>query len=78
MPWMDLPILCKEFQHAGCGGHNSISVTMAVHGRRKSLLHQQVVAYPAVMNIVFFMDSSVVPISCGNSSDCSEIDALLM
>jgi hypothetical protein len=35
MPWMDVPILSKEFQHAGCGDHNSISVAMAVHGRKK-------------------------------------------
>uniref|UniRef100_A0A0A9H9S3 Uncharacterized protein n=1 Tax=Arundo donax TaxID=35708 RepID=A0A0A9H9S3_ARUDO len=41
MPWMDIPILCKEFQHAGCGGHYSCSLTMAVHGRQKVLLHLQ-------------------------------------
>uniref|UniRef100_A0A0A9HH27 Uncharacterized protein n=1 Tax=Arundo donax TaxID=35708 RepID=A0A0A9HH27_ARUDO len=33
MPWMDIPVLCKEFPHAGCVSHYGISLTMAVRGR---------------------------------------------
>ena len=34
MPWMDIPILCTEFQHAGCEGHYSISLAMAIHRKQ--------------------------------------------
>uniref|UniRef100_A0A0A9EVJ9 Uncharacterized protein n=1 Tax=Arundo donax TaxID=35708 RepID=A0A0A9EVJ9_ARUDO len=53
MPWMDIPILCKEFQHEGCGGHYSCSLTMAVHGRQKFCFtcRQQ---YVLVLKSIFF------------------------
>ena len=38
MPRMDIPILCTEFQHAGCGGHYSISLAMSIHREQKFAL----------------------------------------
>jgi hypothetical protein len=35
---MDIPILCTEFQHAGCGGHYSIPLAMAIHRKQKFAL----------------------------------------
>ena len=35
MPWLDIPVLGKEFQHAWRGGHYSISLAVAVPGNRK-------------------------------------------
>jgi hypothetical protein len=35
MPWLDIPVLGKEFQHAWRGGHYSISLAVAVVGSQK-------------------------------------------
>jgi hypothetical protein len=38
MPRMDIPILRTEFQHAGCGGHYSISLAITIQRKQKFAL----------------------------------------